>query len=985
MSRPGRMRCDRPQARNNVSSSCVAWAAKYKTNPLFNVKALEEKIYNGLRMPGSWYPPPPCYLTKLPNEILVDQVFRHLEVIDIIRLRQICKLFYDLTHHAVLWKRLLRRAGVPVPPLPHTIPNMSGVEIERLLLRAISLARDWNSTEQMPANVYDFNAHHQIHSMFILPGGRYLIASTSDKAESTWSIVIYMMDHRVNEVVALAKPLVKTKAIHINARYMTIGGVWSIVIAYVRREFLHHRHRRPGATPLDVSQYSGDYEILDPEFPLKYECNVVSISLSQLEILGDPGAPPGPPEFIEYLLSQELPFRLLTQIRSESILARPVLEEIFGSPYLALMKQPDKLMFKNLGGGQASTLTMPTYQLFPQRHEIRTMSIRLNPLQDSVIVLRRMVMPRPEYNPQTDAYMTDHGIPTSDDEAAMPYLHSAEESKVPRPIVIFWKRTVLQLPPTPPGAQVPAQAQISYSYRIEDVKAARRLIPGDNLRYQPLVGTMRSILYKVPKDDITDTPLVVAIARHIDPDAYLRQPVLPTTAEEWELDIAEIELPSQVYPAEITAMAWDESIGRLIVAQKKYFWITVLDFSAAPRVGKWCAIFYWTSLYTDIDCVVLDKDGSRLPFAASINNDLSEISAPLPNSGSILSPHPALNDCDERTRWQGYREDFIFKDYKDIGVLLQRAKDWAQEDAMDQESSQAILKDGPSQNVMDDIRDDDTVQVVRDTDSVQGVGDNEHMAPPSGDSRNGEQEQAIRDDESILSYTRSWGQIRSPNTESRDTNPTHQLSANDPKVSVLGFGAMDLATWNCKADKEEGLRIPTNVTDRGITFCPTYTRPVCITVPVLSIHGMASRNEGRRVQPAPRGVVAVGAEQQAAVASQTDYIGLCYQHRVDLEIPIEVTANMREFVHNHDEDLPVDRLVLSECSSNVMKRVKCVLGIGKEIMVRRVEYIPFMLEIGANGFAKAAHALYTATEWIKWASGSEHRSYAKPDSHVPEG
>lgn len=396
-----------------------------------------------------------------------------------------------------------------------------------------------------------------------------------------------------------------------------------------------------------------------------------------------------------------------------------------------------------------------------------------------------MVMPRPEYNPQTgrlwsphfiehyhvipsedeqvkverspfecsvsgddtevvDAYMTDHGVPTSDDEAAMPYLHSAEESKVPRPIVIFWKvrsgiiikatlfpqRTVLQLPPTLPGAQVPAQTLVSYSYRIEDVKTVRGLIPGDNLRYQPLVGTMRSILYKVPKDDITDSPLVVAIARHIDPDAYLRQPVLPTTADEWELDIAEIELPSQVYPAEITAMAWDESIGRLIIAQKKYFWITVLDFSAVPRVGKWCAIFCWTSLYADIDCVVLDKDGSRLPFAASINNDLSE---PLPNSSSILCPRPALIDCDERTMWRGYREDFVFMGYKDVGVLLQRAKDWAQEDAVDQESSQAIPKGGPSQNVMDDIRDDDTVQVVKDTNSVQSVGNNEHTAPRSGD------------------------------------------------------------------------------------------------------------------------------------------------------------------------------------------------------------------------------------------------------------
>ncbi|OSX66779.1 hypothetical protein POSPLADRAFT_1068226 [Postia placenta MAD-698-R-SB12] len=748
--------------------------------------AQEEKIYDDLSIPGSWYPPPPCYLTKLPNDILVDQVFSYLEVIDIIRLRQVCKLFYDLTHHAVLWKRLLRWAGVPVPPLPptsrHTIPHMSGIEVERLLLRATSLDRVWNSTEQMPANVYDFNAHHQIHSMFILPGGRYLIASTSDKAESRWSIVIYMMDHRVNEVVALAKTFVNTKAIHINARYMTIGGVRSIVIAYVRREFLRHRHRKQGATPIDVSQYSGDHEILDPEFPLKYECNVVSISLEQLEILGDPRVTAGSPEFIKHALSQESPFRLLTQIRSESILAHPALDVIFGSPYLALMKQPDMIMFKNLDGGQASTLIMPTHQIFSERHEIRTMAIRLNPLQGSVVVLRRMITPHPQYHPLThkqvfpqfaeqyhvipsqdepvkaergafesvvisddadvvDVYMTDHGMRTSDDESAISTLYSAEEAKVPRPIVIYWKlrdgamlkgtmfprRTVLQLPPTPPGSQGPVHNLVSYSYHVDEIDGVRAFFPGDDLRYQPLVGTMRGILYKVPKDDITDTPPVVTIARHIDPEAYDQHMSQTTTDEDMELILAEIELPTQVDRASIAAMAWDETIGRLVIAQTKFFWVTVLDFAAAPKA---------------------DKDGSRLPFAPSINNDPSEVLAPLPDS--ILPPRSALNEYDESEKWQGYNKDFVYRDYKDIGGLLQRAKDWAKEDADNQEPH-AVPEDGPSQDVMDDIRDDDSVQGARDNDSVQGVRDNENMATHV-DSRNGEHEQDIRDDESILSY-----------------------------------------------------------------------------------------------------------------------------------------------------------------------------------------------------------------------------------------
>lgn len=50
-------------------------------------------------VPGSWEleyapppppPPPPCYIIKLPNDILVDQIFGYLEVLDIIHLRQVC-------------------------------------------------------------------------------------------------------------------------------------------------------------------------------------------------------------------------------------------------------------------------------------------------------------------------------------------------------------------------------------------------------------------------------------------------------------------------------------------------------------------------------------------------------------------------------------------------------------------------------------------------------------------------------------------------------------------------------------------------------------------------------------------------------------------------------------------------------------------------------------------------------------------------------
>lgn len=241
------------------------------------------------------------------------------------------------------------------------------METERLLLRAISLDRSWKSNE--PKYLYDwsFNAHHDVLSMVLLPGGQYLVASVADRVQKHYAIVVFAMDHRTAGAVPLAKTPTTTKAFHLQAKYMTIKEERGIVISYVRRDYKHFRDRRkgpfaPGA--IDISKYSPDHDV-DPQVPVKYECVTLHVSLYSLEVLSDPRFVPGSAEFLQHARAQPRPFRIIAVIRTRSPLGPPTLDEVFGSPYLAIVKRPNSIMFKNLNGGAVSTLTCSPSPVHP--------------------------------------------------------------------------------------------------------------------------------------------------------------------------------------------------------------------------------------------------------------------------------------------------------------------------------------------------------------------------------------------------------------------------------------------------------------------------------------------------------------------------------------------------------------------------------------------------------------------------------------------
>lgn len=84
---------------------------------------------------------------------------------------------------------------------------------------------------------------------------------------------------------------------------------------------------------------------------------MLHVSLESLEILGDPRFLPGSQEFLDHAKAQPPPFRRLAVVRSTRFLGPVALDEIFGSPFIAIVRRPNSIMFKDLDGGAVSTIT----------------------------------------------------------------------------------------------------------------------------------------------------------------------------------------------------------------------------------------------------------------------------------------------------------------------------------------------------------------------------------------------------------------------------------------------------------------------------------------------------------------------------------------------------------------------------------------------------------------------------------------------------
>ncbi|KAJ8519182.1 hypothetical protein ONZ45_g3834 [Pleurotus djamor] len=199
---------------------------------------------------------------------------------------------------------------------------------------------------------------------------------------------------------------------------------------------------------------------------------------------------------------------------------------------------------------------------------------------------------------------------------------------------------------------------------------------------------------------------------------------------------------------------------------------------------------------------------------------------------------------------------------------------------------------------------------------------------------------------------------------------TRQLGRNGPKVSAIGLGTMAMGLSSDDTHDELAFRTLTRAADAGINFWDTadrYGRGETVLGRWFAQTGRRSEiilatkfgasdlsNPARAAFPNSKPSYIKWQVENSLKALQTDYIDLYYQHRVDPEVPIEVTMTaLGELI----ESGKIRWIGLSECSIETLKRAKAVPGVGEKVIAVQMEFSPLEISIEKNGFADAAKEL----------------------------
>ncbi|CAL1694545.1 unnamed protein product [Somion occarium] len=567
-------------------------------------------------------------LEALPHDVLVNGLFPHLNVYDILRLRQVSRILYNATLEKSLWIRLLRTMTCPLHPLPansrYSLNGLTPLELERLVTRSLSLENLWRDQNPDSFNLYirGFNLAREILNMTILPGGRYLVASI--RQFDRYSIMLLVMDHARGVIPLADTGRLPSKAFRIQAKYVPVNGQHGILISYVCRDYKNKKDKARYPR-LNISAYSEDHDI-DPEVPLIYECGVLHVSLASVEGLSH--NEPGTQEWSNFALSQESPFRMPCKIRSRGQLGISDVAEVYGKPYLVLVVQPNTIQFKVISMSHVEVkLECMKYAGLVQ-FEHRILALRILPEQHEILVVRRIVVPGkdvfvielydiPEFLPSGElairlgdvlkhtsykaiagygfsaAWITDPLCLVQTDESIQPGLMNAFSR---RPICIYG-RTVneevmvgdlirkldgfMRLVIWPETAQrtLPnGQVQEYCEYNLNSMSKIMSFVSKGDAQFRILPGCRRSVLFSSPPDDISDAPPIYKAFRIVDDECDLpKNHNLPAGQIYGYLDI-----PFQFGDKKWKAMAWDDTIGRLCISPEGSSIVTVVEFAKAP-------------------------------------------------------------------------------------------------------------------------------------------------------------------------------------------------------------------------------------------------------------------------------------------------------------------------------------------------------------------------------------------------------------------
>ncbi|RPD70942.1 hypothetical protein L226DRAFT_538549 [Lentinus tigrinus ALCF2SS1-7] len=608
-------------------------------------------------------------LDRLPNAILLD-IFSLLDVADVFGLRRVSKLYYQVTKDAALWRALLRRTDIPIPILPptsrNTIDCMSVSEMERILVRARSIMRNWQSPHPKVFREWNFDtADYHILDMTLLPGGSHLITSACDRGDQQCSLIVWDLDVKGAPKMVVAIPT-ESKAYDIQAKYMSLNGVNSIVLVYLQRNYLFKNDLEAADLGLipRASQLSTYYKI---EAEFRYQCTAGYLPLENLQRYVDIPYPYGTSQHRAEMEKLPKAYNHLTKIATQGeVLSCPVLGVLFGDPHFLVVKGTNEIVFRRLLGSGFDTATLtcidsPNYAQLP--HTIKT--IQLVPQEYTVFVVREVATQPPprsrhpvylfevyaalrcspfERTSQQQLPLTCH---TEDSRYIggdlthiyvpefPPYIHPAQLTSMPKrgpyapylrarfppdpplPICVYARssrdpehivritfeaRRLVSHSPAPSrdahtpdgGSRITPKRQTVYLHTLKSSRCVSRCPmyqPNGVIRIIP--AATRPLVCLSSPDDRDAAPYITEVRPFIDRGWEAERYILDDFVR-WPPPGSRLEAPrfgaragnGGKGPGElgkrVVAFAWEESVGRLIVAEEGMHTLSVFDFADAP-------------------------------------------------------------------------------------------------------------------------------------------------------------------------------------------------------------------------------------------------------------------------------------------------------------------------------------------------------------------------------------------------------------------
>ncbi|KII93284.1 hypothetical protein PLICRDRAFT_385911 [Plicaturopsis crispa FD-325 SS-3] len=587
-------------------------------------------VLNSRTMPTNTKPP----LDTLSYDILVDHVFAYLRVEEIMAMRRVNKFYYYITHQPVIWKRFLRLMSIPLPPLPptarYTFGRLTSLEAERLVMRAITLDDNLRASMSPRAlKVQQMAVAGEVQSMCVLPGGKYLVASGRDEAAQRFPLMICILDRPTRDPIELARMFTPTQAYDVQARYMTIKGVEGITTAFLTR---HLSSKDRHITGIDPANFSTMPDVGD-DIPFKYKCFILHTSLAALERLGETRNLPSSWEHFMISLEENAPFRYVHVIRSALRLGKISLVNISGMPHLCAIQHPESLLFANLHNGYTAILQCKRALNYPNT-ENTIRAYRVLPNQNQVLVIRQVNQPdidagappgkthykfSPIESRRLSLLLNSHAITDfqiSDPEVDLRSGFSARSSvtaKIPA-ISIFYhcKADTDQLERSRHCMIWPSSHPKSRPYTLQNLDLEFDYFFGNGVIPYVLPGTHRAVVYTLPRRlDAHDAPPISTIWCYNIPHRQVQVPLGPQ--EEWDLSgdeeagepqivmrnrkpsrpqrMVKTKIPSALRSLRrqgrgVTAMAWDETIGRLCIAMEGDQRVWILDYSGSPSLSQ---------------------------------------------------------------------------------------------------------------------------------------------------------------------------------------------------------------------------------------------------------------------------------------------------------------------------------------------------------------------------------------------------------------